>query len=265
MNNVSVGDLVQRRHAGLVLLAVVITAVGVVTGGVAAKAREIHLTTLVWEPYYGPDLPNDGFCGAITKAAFERVGHSVKITYVPWARALRDAAAGRYDGILGGYYTKERAKDFYYSEPFAKAQGALIAPADFKFDQYDTMRDLEGHKIAVANDFAYSEAFDNADYLNKMEVNRTQQIIHMLFKRRVDMAALSVAVFRHQAKQLGYENTENMKMLEPLLFENDLFVMMSKAVEDGKELRNDFDEGLAAIKNDGTYADILERYGQVGS
>jgi len=238
---------------------------GVVAIGTSAQARQVHLTTLVWEPYYGPELRNDGFCGAITKAAFERAGHSVKITYVPWARALRDAAAGRYDGIMGGYYTKERAKDFHYTEPFAKARGALIAPDGFALDSYDSMRDLKGYKIAIANDFAYSEEFDNADFLEKMVVNRTQQMIHMLFKGRVDMAALSVAVFRHQAKELGYDNTAKMKMLQPLLFENDLFVMMSKAIDDAKELRDDFNAGLAAIKEDGTYQKILERYGQVGS
>ena len=255
----------KRRNAWQALVAAAVIAMGVAALGTPSQAREVHLTTLVWEPYYGPELRNDGFCGAITKAAFERAGHSVKITYVPWARALRDAAAGRYDGIMGGYHTEERAKNFHYTEPFAKAQGALIAPDGFELDSYDSMQDLKGYKIAIANDFAYSDEFDNAEFLDKMVVNRTQQMIHMLFKERVDMAALSVAVFRHQAKELGYDNTAQMKMLEPLLFENELFVMMSKTIDDGEKLRDDFNKGLAAIKEDGTYRDILERYNQVGS
>lgn len=247
-------------------LAAVLALAGAIAIDGRAAAREIHLTTLVWEPYYGPDLPNDGFCGAITKAAFERVGHSVTITYVPWARALRDAAAGRYDGILGGYHTEERAEDFYYSAPIARAQGALIAAPDVDMTSYDSLRELQDYTIAVANDFAYSEAFDEAEFLDKMVVNRVQQMVHMLFMDRVDIAAMSVAVFRHEAKELGYETAASRTtMLEPPLFENDLFVMMSKAIADGAQLREDFNAGLAAIKADGTYQQIRERYGQVGS
>lgn len=255
----------KRRHAWWGLLIAGVMAMGVLAGGAPAHAREVHLTTLVWEPYYGPELPDDGFCGAITKAAFERAGHSVKITYVPWARALRDAAAGRYDGILGGYYTKERDKNFHFSDPIAQAQGALIAAPDVDIDSYDSMRELDGYKIAVGNDFAHSKAFDEAQFLDKLEVSRVPQMVHMLFKDRVDMAAMSVAVFRHHAKQLGYDAVDEMKLLKPLLFQNDLFVLMSKKIEDGKQLRNDFNEGLAAIKKDGTYQEILERYGQAGS
>lgn len=257
--------LVARRHVRRALILAVLAVLGATAPAGAAGAREVHLTTLVWEPYYGPGLRNDGFCGAIAKAAFERAGHSVEITYVPWARALRDAAAGRFDGILGGYYTEERARKFHFSAPIAQARGALIATPEVPLDRYDSLHELADYKIAVGNDFAHSEAFDRADYLNKLEVNRVQQLVHMLFKRRVDMVAMSVAVFRHEAKELGYTDLRQMKLLEPLLFRNDLFVMFSKAITAGKALRDDFNEGLAAIKADGTYSEIRRQYGQAGS
>ncbi len=252
-------DLLGFRCIMRALFAATVAGLAVCAAVLPARAREVHLTTLVWEPYYGPELHNDGFCGAIAKAAFKRAGHSVTITYLPWARALRDAAAGRFDGVLGGYYTDARNEDFYFSKPIAQARGALIARPEIAIDHYDSMRDLADYKIAVGNDFAHSKAFDAAAYLTKLEVNRVSQMVHMLFKRRVDMVAMSVAVFRHQAKELGYTDVNRMKLVDPPLFRNGLFVLFSRAIDGGKALRDDFNAGLAAIKADGTYRKIRRR------
>lgn len=259
------GELPSQRTHMRALLAATVAVLGVLALASPLRAREVHLATLVWEPYYGPELRDDGFCGAIAKAAFERAGHSLTITYLPWARALRDAAAGRFDGLLGGYYTESRAEDFYFTREIAEARGALIATPEVDIDHYESLRELTGYKIAVGNDFAHNEAFDAADYLAKLEVNRVSQMVHMLFNRRVDMAAMSVAVFRHEARELGYTNISRMKLIDPPLFRNGLFVLMSKAIEGGKALRDDFNEGLSAIKADGTYREIRRRYGQAGS
>lgn len=226
------------------------------------QAREIHLTTLAWEPYYGPDLRNDGFCGAIVKAAFEHQGHEVKISYLPWARALKDAASGRYDGILGGYYTKEREQDFLYTKAFARSQGALIARPEVEINNYDSLHELSPYRIAVGNQFAHTDAFDNADYLNKLPVNRVRQIVRMLFEGRVDIAAISVAVFRYEARELGYDDADRMTRLRPLLFDNGLHIMLPKTLKQSTGLVEDFNKGLAAIKANGTYRDIMDSYGQ---
>jgi polar amino acid transport system substrate-binding protein len=231
-------------------------------GPSAAEARDVRLVTLAWPPYYGPELPDDGFGGAITRAAFAHAGHRVSITYVPWARALRDAAEGRYDGILGGYYTQARSRTFRYSEPFAQARGALIARPEVGITAYDSLRDLQPYRIAVGNAFAHTEEFDAAGYLKKVQTNHVEQMIHMLFQGRVEMAAMSVAVFRHQARKLGYTDIERMRILKPLLFRNDLYIMIGKEIDDGESLIADFNRGLAAIRADGTYEAIRARYGQ---
>jgi polar amino acid transport system substrate-binding protein len=250
----------RQGHRRILILATLLVAAAVMP--FEAKSREVRLTTLVWEPYYGPDLPDDGFCSAIVKAAFSRVGHTVDITYLPWARALMEAGQGRYDGILGGYYTKERARKFLYTEPVAQSRGALIARPEVDISHYETLRELSPYKISIVNEFAHNEAFDSADFLHKIRVNRVTQSMRMLFDGHVDMAALSVAVFRHEAKDLAPEKARRMKILKPLLFENDLFVMLSKQTEAPEALVADFNEGLAEIKADGTYRAIRERYGQ---
>jgi polar amino acid transport system substrate-binding protein len=251
--------LFQRQLRILILVTLLVAATAMPFD---AKSREVRLATLVWEPYYGPDLPDDGFCGAIVKAAFSRMGHTVDITYLPWARALMEAGQGRYDGILGGYYTKERAQKFLYSEPFAQARGALVARPEVGISSYETLRDLTPYKISIVNEFAHNEAFDNANFLYKIQVNRVRQSMRMLFDGHVDMAALSVAVFRHESKDLAPDKAKRMKILKPLLFENDLFVMLSKQGGAPEALVADFNKGLAAIKADGTYRAIRERFGQ---
>lgn len=244
----------------IAILAAALTGSVFFQGVLPVAAREIRLVTLNWEPYYGANLPNDGFGGAIARAAFERAGHELTITYMPWARALREARSGHFDGILGAYKTEARARHFYISESFASARGALVARPGLAFERYESLYDLIGYSIAVGNGFAHTPAFDQAGYLRKIPVNRVEQMVHMLFNGHVDMALMSVAVFRHHARKLGYYRPQDLKVVKPLVFHNDLHILMSRNVADGTALIADFNRGLAELKADGTYNRIRRQF-----
>jgi len=226
----------------------------------AAHARQVVMCTLNWEPYYGSDLPRNGFFTALVKAAFEREGHTVKTEFMPWARAMLEVKQGDRDVLLGAYYTEKRARTYYASEPIYTDQVGIVARKSLGIDHFDSLHDLSQYTIGLGRGYAVSKGFDSADYLHK-ESEKSQVLnVRKLYAGRIDMIAGSFTRFRYLAKQQD-RDLSKVVFLEPALKKNTLHIMVSRAIPDGKQLLADFHRGLEAIRKDGTYDRILREMG----
>src|SRR5919106_7045192 len=83
--------------------------------------RVISLAISEWPPYVSNDLKNYGLTSEIVAEAFARVGHTVKMSFMPWKRALHKVAEGVYDATYPAYYSEERAQLYAMSKPFFAA------------------------------------------------------------------------------------------------------------------------------------------------
>lgn len=250
----------QRRNRGF-LAAMLIAGASVIAGPLQANEREITTATLNWAPYYGEDLERQGFFTAITNAAFERAGYEVENEFMPWPRAMKDTEEGHRDVLQGAYYSEERAEDYYVSDVVYQAQIGLVAREDVDIRSFDDMRDLEGYTIAVGRDFEHNEEFDSAEFLDKQENdNHPQLAVRQLFAERVDVVAGSIPAILHEIEQQDY-SVDDIVVLSPPLVENPLHNMVSRDHPRGEELIEDFNDGLAAIRDDGTYDQILTEMG----
>lgn len=226
-----------------------------------ADERDITTATLNWEPYYGEDLERQGFFTAITNAAFEEAGYEVENEFMPWPRAMKDTREGVRDVLQGAYYSDDRAEDYYVSDVVYEAEVGIVAAADLDITSFDDMRDLEDYTIAIGRDYEHNEAFDEADFLDK-EANddHPRLAVRQLFADRVDMIAGSIPAILHEIERQGYDADE-ITVLSPPLQENPLHNMVSRDHPRGEQLVEDFNEGLAAIREDGTYDEILREMG----
>jgi len=226
----------------------------------AAHARQITMCTLNWEPYYGEDLPRNGFFTELVRTAFERAGHSVNVEFMPWARAMLEVKQGDREVLLGAYYSDERAETYLASDSIYTDKVGLIARRELDITEFDSLRELSDYTIGYGRGFAVSEEFDSADYLDK-EAAKDQVLNLRKFERgRIDMIAGSFASLRYLAQQEGID-TSQMVFLEPALKTNTLHIMVSRAIPDGEQLLADFHRGLNEIREDGTYDEILREMG----
>jgi len=226
----------------------------------AAHARQITMCTLNWEPYYGEDLPRNGFFTELVRTAFERAGHSVNVEFMPWARAMLEVKQGDREVLLGAYYSDERAETYLASDSIYTDKVGLIARRDLDITEFDSLRELSDYTIGYGRGFAVSEEFDSADYLDK-EAAKDQVLNLRKFERgRIDMIAGSFASLRYLAQQEGID-TSQMVFLEPALKTNTLHIMVSRAIPEGEQLLADFHRGLNEIREDGTYDEILREMG----
>jgi len=226
----------------------------------AAHARQITMCTLNWEPYYGEDLPRNGFFTELVRTAFERAGHSVNVEFMPWARAMLEVKQGDREVLLGAYYSDERAETYLASDSIYTDKVGLIARRELDITEFDSLRELSDYTIGYGRGFAVSEEFDSADYLDK-EAAKDQVLNLRKFERgRIDMIAGSFASLRYLAQQEGID-TSQMVFLEPALKTNTLHIMVSRAIPEGEQLLADFHRGLNEIREDGTYDEILREMG----
>ncbi len=68
--------------------------------GVAAAemSNTIRLTNGEWQPYLSKDVPHFGIASHIVTEAFALVGVEVEYGFFPWARSMKLAKVGRWDG-----------------------------------------------------------------------------------------------------------------------------------------------------------------------
>lgn len=227
----------------------------------SSKAETIKTTTVNWAPYYGETLEDGGVIAALARAAFEQQGHTMKVDFIPWKRAMAMTKRGDYDAVLGAYYSDERAKDFVFSEPFYDIEIGFMARNDLDVASYDTLKDLKGYRIGYNDGWAYGDAFENADFLNKDAASNQTLNVRKLFGGRVDMVAMARGIFRYEVSKLEDASLSNVTFVEPLLKTGQLHMMFSKDHPNAEQLIDDFNAGLAAIRDNGTYDEIVSDYG----
>ena len=222
-------------------------------------ARTVTGVTLNWAPHYGVAMPDDGALTQITKAAFERVGHSAELDFIAWNRALKNVEEGKNDFVMGAYYSEERAATFHISDPVYYIDFGLVALESLGFSEMDGLRSVEPYTIGINLGYAHTEEFDSADYLKKEVAPSPKLNIRKLYRKRIDMVIGAFDVIRYEA-QKEKVNTRQLVFIQPPLQRNALHLLVSRAIPDGQQLVKDFNVGLAEIVADGTLDKLLAQY-----
>lgn len=249
--------MLHCKHSGSATAILVMTAALLSAAPLSADDATITTATLNWEPFYGEDLERKGFFTAITNAALKRAGYEVDNDFIPWARAMKDTREGYRDILQGAYYSDERAAEYHVSDVVYEAEVGLVARRDLGITSYDDLRALAGYTIAVGRGFEHSEAFDAADFLDKQENDDHPHLaVRQLFAGRIDMIAGGIPAILHEISAQDYA-LEDVVVITPPLVVNPLHNMVSHNHPQGEELIADFNRGLASIREDGTYDQIL--------
>ena len=185
--------------------------------------------------------------------ALERAGYEVEVTDVAFSGLFSGLQAEQWDVVASNVFiTPVRHAEMDHSEPYLAAFDALIVREN---DNIQNLEDLEGGVVGTetgTTQAAYAEALNEA--YGPFEIRAYEDIETQL---------LDLEVGRIDALTLGYP-TARMYIQERGLFEvlatNDASFMIGAFFRKGDPLRDEFDEGLRSIKEDGTTAALFEQY-----
>ncbi|MFT7637686.1 MAG: polar amino acid transport system substrate-binding protein [Candidatus Omnitrophota bacterium] len=226
----------------------------------AEEKKVIRLATLVWEPYVGEELKEYGLTSEIMKIAFENLGYEVQFNFMPWVRCLKDTEEGIYDGCYPAYTTKERAVTYEISKSILSSP--LVFYKRMRDDiVYDTLEGLSDYNIGVVRGYVNGEAFDSAEYLNKVEGRSDEINVKKLLWERLDLIVVDDFIAKDIMNRLFEDRVNEIGPLEPPLQVKTLHLLLSKKLENYEELIQAFDSEIEKMNIDGTLDKIKSKHG----
>jgi len=209
--------------------------------------REIFITSGTWPPFTGPDLLSYGTAADIISRAFSQKDYKVSFLFRPWMRAFMEAKSGLTDGSILWRRTKEREKDFFYSDPVISVSIVLFHLKSIPF-HWKQVKDLENFRSGVVNGFKYKDDFDFAVASGQIpaEAVASQEMnLLKLLKGRIDYTPIVLQSGYATLKQIFPPETCARFTHHPLpLGRQKLYLILSRKVRGNQQVLTDFNQGL---------------------
>lgn len=230
--------------------------------GEAADAEDkvwVVATDTVFKPFEYTNENNEfvGIDVDILAAIAEDQGFKYELQSLGWDAAVAAIQAGQADGLIAGATIKQERIDsgWIFSDGYYNATQTFVVPADSDIAGYE---DLKGKNVAVKNGTA------GADFANSLK----------------DEYGFTVTVFEdsptmYQDVILGNSAAcvEDTPIMITSIKEGDLALKIPEGMESegapygfaimdekNQELLDKFNAGLANIKENGTYDEIINKY-----
>jgi len=226
-------------------------------------AEDLEVAVGEWPPYLSTDLKHDGVVAHMISDIFSDEGYRVKIRFLPWPRAYKDAAHGIKDATGVWMHKPEREQDFYYSDPILKEQFVFFHLSSFPFD-WHSLKDLEGLAIGGGIKYSYGAEFDAAldsGLLTMERVLTEQQNFEKLIRKRIQIYPqelnVGYSVLRaHFTDAVIQQVTHHPK---PLL-NNLSYVLFPRASSKSQKLLAVFNKRLKMYRRTGKYDAYFEAF-----
>ncbi|WXL25323.1 transporter substrate-binding domain-containing protein [Ectopseudomonas mendocina] len=226
-----------------------------------AKAeQQLHLVANTWPPFNDISLPYNGVATDIVVSALARAGYATRYSEVPWARAIQGVERGIYDVLINAWYSQPRTAFGDFSKPYMVNRVQFVKRRDAAIN-YQRLSDLYPYRIATIRGYTYTPAFDNDPQINRVEVVSFAIAARMLHAGRVELAVEDEIVVRYHLNRSLADIKEDLQFLSRPLSENGLHILVSLKHPQHRQIAQQFDEAIAAMKRDGSYERILKRHG----
>lgn len=242
----------ERLHRWLLLL--VLLAPGF------AGAETLRLVADPWPPFTDQTLLNNGLATDLVETALSRAGYATNYTEVPWARAVRGLQNAEYDVVASAWFSEARATFGYFSQPYLVNRIRFLRRKGSAID-YRTLSDLYPYRIAVMRGYAYSSEFSSDPNLTKIEVGSFESGARMLQRQRVDLVLEDEFVANYHFGRSLQKIADELEFVPLALRENGLHILIRRTHPEHQLIAERFNQAIAAMRADGSYAQILKRHG----
>jgi cystine transport system substrate-binding protein len=254
--------------AGLAVAALALTACGgssssdadVKTAGASLQAiKDEGVLVVGTEGTYPPFTFHEGGSGELTgydvevaEAVADELGVDVQFEETQWDAIFAGLESGRFDMIANQVsITPEREQDYAFSTPYTVSPGVVVVnDGDTSISSFE---DLDGKTTAQSlTSNWYTLAEDSGANIENVE--GWAQAVTLLKQGRVDATVNDELTF------LDYQKTEGDTSLEIAATTEDEARNAFTFRKDSDELVKAVDEALAQLREDGTLAEISEKY-----
>jgi len=226
-------------------------------GLVYAQQKPIELVTGLSKPPFVLEETNDGMQLDLIREAFSLSDINVKFIHMPLGRNITGFQRWDVEGVITlpiGY----EHPGMFTSKPYIIYQNVAVSLTSSKFN-INTLADLSGKSVAA---FQNAKKFLGEEYkktlaysLDYREVADQSKQIAMLFSRQTEVIILDVNIFRYFMRE-NRAGMYNKPFNIHYIFNERPYVAGFKT----EAIRDKFDQGIQALRGNGRYKAILDKY-----
>jgi len=223
----------------------------------ADTSKELRIGIGLPKPPYIMPNAKAGLEYDIVEQALGAAGYKMVAQSFPPARALALTRAGQLDGMLT--VTEGIGGNGYFSDTYIWYQNVAVTLASRRIE-LNKISDLMPYSVAAFQNASMilGEEFHALVQSHSEYREHSQQITQnrLLFTGRVDVVIGDRYIFRYLSQQLE----EPINITQQVTFHPIFLPSPRKAVFLDKKVRDDFNAGLKAIRQNGAYSAILKKY-----
>ena len=222
-----------------------------------AIAEDIKLTATDWPPYASSQLYRNGVAIVLTEEALQRAGYKTTTTIAPWPQALERVADGSYDVVTSVWKTDERSEALAFSEPFMRNYIIFIKRSG-SAAQFNELADLQGLRIGVVTDYAYSNQPYDTTGIKISEAGSVQENINLLLKDQLDLVLADGRVAAYEIDQMVV--AKELTIIRNPFTTRGMRIGVSRQNPNHEKIIAAFNESIAEMREDGSYNAILATF-----
>jgi len=244
----------------------------------SSALHHVSMATLDWPPYIGEGLCDRGWVFQLGVALLLSRGYGVKVSFFPWARAVKEVENGNVDILFPEYYIepdapsdihkgKKRLDNLALSRPFPGGEIAFLQRAGEVINFRGDLKSLVGETIGVVRGYQNTPEFDrmmDAGHFTIMHAVNDLQLAKLLFAKRVNLIIGDPRVLNHTVRHSDLPNTKIRAMLDvmqqvtPALEYKYLYFAISKHREHWQSLIERLNLALVEFNRSGELKRIVE-------
>jgi len=207
-----------------------------------------------------------GFMSEFTKVIFEKAGHTVNFTVVPFKRAIMGTEKGLYDALV---CNTGHSKSLLFSQQRIGALQQKFFVKEGSAWQYTGIKSLEG--IVVASVIGYDLSAFSPEYEAYIQANSDTPAVQyiggddFILRNAKKILADRVTTYNEDAGLFNYATMKagigDRFRTAGILGENSLYMGFSSHNPKAQLYADIFDNGIQALRDSGELFHILESYG----
>ena len=228
------------------------------------SAQQLNIVTEHLAPF---QIINDnkisGFSTEVVREILDRTTYNHRIKANPWTISYQQAIKSKNTCIYSMAYTEERNKLFQWTGELVRSTTSFYSLKSRNIT-LKTFEDARKHNIAVIKDdvthhFLLSKGFIESKNLYVLE--NYDALLTMLERRKssIDLVILNDELLKNRLHSLALESKYNKNLR---INELDFIFHLACNLNMPKEIINNISSSLSAIKKDGTYERIKDKWKQ---
>lgn len=191
----------------------------------------------------------------ITRAVFTHLGYKLKVNFYPLSRAMRELQLKHIDLMTPSF--ADVPEGILVSDPHIEYWPSVISRK--KISKINQLADIGQYRIATFQGAIgyFGDEFAKAtrQSLGYIEHHDMSKLVSLLLQDKTDIVVLDYWIFHYYLSQMQLKDMVQEFVFHPLIPRVPAVVAFHDEM-----LRDQFNLGLAAIKADGTYAEIVSKY-----